>query len=111
MKTGLRRRDLFRGRTWDRLNAMVEPSEDRKWQRTIRAAVREACETWRIQAQAAPVTPKQLEEIINRAAVPILRSMPDAPLEVPGALLPTLVRVMLAAAIEVMAEERRGRHR
>ena len=86
---------------------MAEPSEARKWQRTIRAAVREACDTGRIQAQAGPVTEKQLEEIINRAAVPILRSMPDAPLDVQGALMPTLVRVMLAAAVEVMADERR----
>lgn len=54
---------------------MAEPSEARKRQRTIRAAVWEACETWRIQAQVGPVTEKQLEEIINRAAVPILRSM------------------------------------
>ena len=86
---------------------MAAPSEGRRWQRSVRAAVREACETWRIQARPGPVTEKQLEEIINRAAVPILRSMPDAPLEVLGALMPTLVRVMLAAAVEVMAEERR----
>ena len=85
----------------------AEPFEGRKWQRTIRAAVREACETWRIQAQAGPVTEKQLEGIINRAAVPILRSMPDASLDAQGALMPTLVRVMLAAAVEVMADERR----
>ena len=82
-------------------------AEARKWQRVIRASVREAVETWRIQAQAGPVTERQLEAIINRAAVPILQAMPDAPLEVLGALVPTLVRVMLAAAVEVMAEERR----
>jgi hypothetical protein len=62
-----------------------------------------------IRAQATPVTQKQLEEIINRAAVPILRSIPDAPLDVLGALLPSLVRVMLGAAVEVMAEQQRGR--
>ena len=39
----------------------AEPSEGRKWQRAIRAAVREACETWRIQAQAGPVTEPQLQ--------------------------------------------------
>ena len=89
----------------------AEPSERRKWQRTIRAAVREACETWRIQAQAGPVTARQFEEIINRAAVPILRSMQDHHAELVAALVPSLVRVMLAAAIEVMAEERRARRK
>jgi len=79
---------------------MAEPSPGRKWQRTIRATLREAWETWRIQNRAGPITPKQLEEIIN-AAVPILGSMQDEPLEVLGARLPSLVRVMLAAAIEV----------
>ena len=47
---------------------MAEPFEGRKWQRLIRAAGREACQTWRIQAQAGPVTEKQLEAIIIRAA-------------------------------------------
>ena len=56
---------------------MAEPSEGRKWQRTIPAAVREACETWRIHARAGPVTEKRLEEIINRASVPILPSMQE----------------------------------
>jgi len=87
---------------------MAEPSEGRKWQRLIRAAVREACETWCIQAQAGPVTERQLEAIINRAAVPILRSMQEHPPELVTELLPSLVRVILAAAVEVMAEERRA---
>ena len=88
-----------------------ERSQDRRWQRTIRAAVQEACATWKIQAQAGPVTSKHLEMIINRAAVPILGSMQDHPAELVTALVPSLVRVMLAAAIEVMADERRGRGR
>ena len=90
---------------------MAEPSERRKWQRTIRAAVREACETWRIQAQAGPVTEKRLEEIINRAAVPILAQLQDLPLELLAGLVPSLVRVMLAAAVEVMADERKADER
>ena len=59
---------------------LAEPSEGRKWQRLIRAAVREACETWRIQAQAGPVTEKQLEAMINRAAVPIFTLDAGSPL-------------------------------
>ena len=88
-----------------------ERSQDRRWQRTIRAALQEACATWQIQAQAGPVTPKQLETIINRAAVRILRSMQDHPAELVTALVPSLVRDMLAAAIEVLADARRGRAR
>ena len=56
-----------------------------------------------------PVTEKELEAIINRAAVPILAKLQDLPLELLAGLVPSLVRVMLAAAVEVMAEERRGR--
>ena len=55
------------------------------------------------------VTEKQLEEIINRAAVLILRSMQDHPAALVTALVPSLVRVMLAAAVEVIADERRKR--
>ena len=65
----------------------------------------------RIQARAAPVTEKQFEAIINRAAVPILAKLQDLPLELLAGLVPSLVRVMLAAAVEVRAEERRGRTR
>ena len=59
-------------------------------------------------AQTGPVTPKQLDEIINRAAVPILRSMPDAPLDVLGALIPSLVRVMVAASAATSTSSRQG---
>jgi hypothetical protein len=73
----------------------------------VRGCVREACQTWRVQAQAGPVTPKLLEAIVYRAAVPILLRLEDQPPDVVVALVPSLVRVMLAAAVEVMAEERR----
>jgi len=72
---------------------MAKPSPGRKWQRTMRAAVREACETWWIQ-RAGPVTPKQFEEIINRATLPILGTLQNEPLEVLRALVPSLVRLM-----------------
>ena len=41
--------------------------------------------------------------------VPILRQMEDKPPELVMALLPSLVRTMLAAFVEVMAEERRSK--
>jgi len=47
--------------------------------------------------------------------VPILRQVEDKPPELVMALLPSLVRTMLAAFVEVMAEERQlesaSRHR
>ena len=69
--------------------------------------MREACDTWRIQAQAGPVTSKALEEIVYRAAVPILSLLEAQPPEAIAALAPSIVRIMLAAAVEVLAEERK----
>jgi hypothetical protein len=85
---------------------MPASAEARKWQRVIRASVREACQTWRVQAQAGPVTTEALEAIINRAAVPILDLLlrgqpPDAVV----ALAPSVVRIMLWAVVEVLAEQ------
>ena len=88
-------------------------SEARKWQRIIRASVREACDTWRVQAQAGPVTTEALEAIINRAAVPVLTLLEDLPPEAVVALTPSVVHIMLAAVVEVVAEEqgRKGKGR
>ena len=83
---------------------MAEHAADRNWQRLIRTAVREAWETWCLQGQAGPVTEKAFEAILNRAALPILRRLQDQPPEVVAVLVPTLVRAMLAAAVELMAE-------
>jgi hypothetical protein len=83
---------------------MSDFAEARKWQRVIRASVREACQTWRVQAQAGPVTTQALEAIINRAAVPILALLQDLSPEAVMALVPSVMHVMLAAFVEVMAE-------
>jgi hypothetical protein len=86
----------------------AEPSslpEAREWHRIIRASVREACEAWRLQTETAPPTPEALETILARATVAILRQFEDRPLELQVALLPSLVRTMLAAFVEVMAEQ------
>ena len=47
-----------------------------------------------------------LEAILSRSMVPILRQVEDKQLELVMALLPSLVRTMLAAFVEVMAEQR-----
>jgi hypothetical protein len=88
---------------------MPESAEARRWQRVIRASVREACETWRVQAQAGPVTTKAQEAILNRAAVPILALLEHQPSEAVVALVPSVVRVMLWAVLEMEAESSRGR--
>ena len=47
-----------------------------------------------------------LETILARATVPILRQVEERPLELVAALLPSLIRTMLAAFVEVMTEQR-----
>ena len=90
---------------------VTQADEARKWNRVIRDSVREACETWRIQRQAGLVTSEALEAIVYRAAVPILTLLQDQAPEAVAALVPTVVRIMLAAAVEVLAEERDARDR
>jgi len=84
---------------------MSESAEAREWHRVIRASVRECLETWTLQAQAGPVTVDALETILARATIPILRRVEERPPEVVVALLPSLIRTMLAAFVEVMAEQ------
>ena len=85
---------------------MPESSEAREWHRIVRASVRECLETWVLQAQAGPVTVEALETIVARATVPILRQVEERPRELVVALLPSLIRTMLTAFVEVMAEQR-----
>ena len=47
-----------------------------------------------------------LEAVLSRSMVPILRQMEHKQPELMMALLPSLVRTMLAVFVEVMAEER-----
>ena len=53
------------------------------------------------------MTVEALEAILARATVPILRQLEDRPPELMIALLPSLVRTMLAAFVEVMEEQQR----
>src|SRR4029453_6544052 len=92
------------GRSGDRV--MAESSEAREWHRIIRASMRECLEAWHLQSKDGPVTVEALEAILNRSMVPILRQMEDKPPELVMALLPSLVRTMPAAFVEMMEAQR-----
>ena len=85
---------------------MSESPEAAEWHRIIRASVRECRETWQLQSKAGPVTVEALETILARVTVPILRQVEERQPELAMALLPSLVRTMLAAFVEVMADGR-----
>jgi hypothetical protein len=82
----------------------VPEAEAREFQRIIRASVREFLDTWRLQTQAGPVTPDAVDLIVTQAAMPILELLEDRPPERALALVPSLLRLVLAAVLEVMAE-------
>ena len=83
---------------------MADSAEARQWHGIIRAAVRECAETWILQAQAGPVTVEALEGILARSTVLLLRRLEGRPPDMVAALLPILIRTMLAAFVEVLAE-------
>jgi hypothetical protein len=87
----------------------VSEAEAREWHRLVRAAVRECVTTWDLQTQAGPVTADALETIVNRAIVLLLRRFEGQPPETVVDLLPSLLRAMLTAFVEIMADERWGR--
>ena len=84
---------------------MAGSNEARHWNGLIRGAVRECLETWLLQSQAGPVTMEALEGILGRSSVLLLQRLEGEPPEVIIALLPILIRTMLAAFVEVMAEQ------
>ena len=85
---------------------MSDAADARKWHGIVGASVRECLQTWRLQAQAGPVTGKALEGILARATVLLMRRLEGQNPELVVAVLPILVRTMLAAFVEVMEEER-----
>ena len=66
--------------------------------------MRECLETWLLQAQAGPVTVEALEGILARSSVLLLRRLEGMPPQQIVELLPILIRTMLAAFVESMAE-------
>ena len=78
-------------------------TEAQEFHRIISASVRDMLDAYRIQAQAAPVTDKALEEIIFRAAHGVVQSLAPYPGEQRVALLPSVVRVLLTTFLEDVA--------
>jgi hypothetical protein len=60
-------------------------------------------DAYRLQAQARPVSAQALEGIIFRAAHPIVYSVAPYPAEQRAAMLPNVVRLMLASFLEDVA--------
>ena len=77
--------------------------EARDLQRRISASVRDMLNAYRIQAQAGPVSTEVLEQILFRAAHGIVESLAPYPGEERVALLPRVVRSLLASFLETVA--------
>jgi hypothetical protein len=78
-------------------------TETQELHRIISASVRDMLDAYRIQAQAGPVTDKAMEEILFRAAHGVVQCLAPYPPEQRVALLPSVVRVLLAAFLEEVA--------
>ncbi len=76
---------------------MIEAEE---LHRIISASVRDMLDAYRIQAQASPVTDKALEEILFRASHGVVQSLAPYPGPQRVAMLPSLVRMLLATFLE-----------
>ncbi len=66
----------------------------------VSATVRDMLSASRIQAQVGPVSEQALEGILFRAAHPIVNILAPYPTDQRAALLPSVVRIMLAAFLE-----------
>jgi hypothetical protein len=71
--------------------------------RIISASVRDMLDAYRIQAQAGPVTDPAIEGIIFRAAYPVVGRLAPYQAGERAALLPSIVRVLLASFLEGVA--------
>jgi hypothetical protein len=77
-------------------------TEAEELHRIISSSVRDMLDACRIQAQAGPVTDKALEEILFRAAQGVVQSLAPYPGPQGGALLPGLLRMLLATFLEAV---------
>ena len=82
--------------------------EARELHRIIGATVRDMVSVYRLQAQMGPVTVQALEEILFRAAHGVLQSLAPYPGAQRVALLPSVVRFMLAVFLEEIASSVKG---
>ena len=78
-------------------------TEAKELHRIISASVRDMLDAFRIQVLAGPVTDKALEEIIFRAAHGVLQGLAQYPSAQRIALLPSVVRVLLATFLGEVA--------
>ena len=78
-------------------------TEAEEIQRIVSASVRDLLDAFRIQATAGPVTDKALEELLFRASHGVLQSLAPYPREQRAALLPSVVRILLATFLEEVA--------
>ncbi len=89
------------GSRWSRM----PKSGEGEWHGIVRAAVRECLQTWKLQARNGPVTEQAKKTILSRATVLLMRRLDGEPPYVVIALLPGLIRTMLAAFLDLMAED------
>jgi hypothetical protein len=78
-------------------------TEAEELHRIISASVRDMLDAFRIQASAGPVTDKALDEIIFRAEHGVVQSLTPYPGDQRVALLPSVVRIVLATFLEDVA--------
>jgi MerR family transcriptional regulator, copper efflux regulator len=74
--------------------------EARELGRLARAAVREAREGLQLQAKSGPLSDQVLDQIVHRAAIPLLERLRTHSPEVVAGLLPNILRLVLFAALE-----------
>jgi len=77
--------------------------EARELHRIISASVRDMLDAYEIQAQAGPVTDQALDEILFRASHGVLESLAPYPGPQRVALLPNVVRMLLATFLVEVA--------
>jgi hypothetical protein len=77
-------------------------TEAEELHRIISTSVRDMLDAYRIQASAGPVTDKALEEIVFRAAHGVEQRLAPCPGEQRVAMLPSVVRMLLATFLEEM---------
>jgi hypothetical protein len=77
--------------------------EARELHRIVRASVRDMLDAYRLEARVGPVSDEALERVIFRAATPIVDRLAPFSAARRGALLPSIVRVLLASFLEAVA--------
>ena len=80
--------------------------ETRELHRIISASVRDMLDAYGIQAQAGLVSDQALEGLVFRAAHPIVDRLAPYPAAERAALLPSVVRLLLASFLEAVGDHK-----